>query len=402
MTNLTVRCILCGMEESNWTEQQLIEYVKSNGCPAFDARQLKRYRQEKLVHVEREYPEFGGSHSSYRRDTGHQALAICRLLKEKRNFDVVRLRLWQQGQEIDLSLLKQSLLTLAPIQATQLVRRSSFVEQQVQKIMQRLEKLIRYSEWRTVLQRLPREEDRRDFLTMQVSFMTGMNYIFDPYVGDTFNAYQRKDVQREQTSAEILKRGLHLEDVTFLPEDERLSEDLNRFSLQQLLSLKKFQEDLEAATEADLRLANNHLELIELLAQVSEITGTLAGPPQLYRIVRSIRFQAFALLFLLRLNKCGFRNNIQTLLDVLRIHVPVLQRGQKFYRFVQQELPHLTKEFPSFRQLSRFTPQQQEAIQARLSQVYQQNKPEIDAFMQRHPELSEGEQQVTQNAVSDQ
>src|SRR5260370_15171907 len=378
------------MEANHWTEQQLIEFVKSNGYLAFDARQLKRYRQKKLVQVEREYPEFGGSRSTYRPEAGPQALAVCRLLKEKRNFDVVRLRLWQQGQPVDLSLLKESLLAMTPIHAIRLVRRISFVERQVQNIMKRLEKLIRYSEWRTVAQGLPREENRQEFFTMQMYFMTGMNY--------SFESYQHEEIPGELTSAEVFKRGLRLEDATFLPED--LSEDLNRFSLQQLLSLEKLQEDLEAATAADLRWATDHLEMIELLAQISEITDALTGPPQLYRFINSTGFQAFSLLFLLRLDIYGYRNNIQALLDVLRIQVPVLQRCQKFYRTLQQKLPHIARELPSFRQVSRFTPQQQEAAQARLREVYQQNKLEIDAFMQRHPELSEQEEQVVPDATS--
>ena len=216
MTNLAVRCILCAMEENTWTEEQLIAYVKSHGCPAFDARQLKRYRQEKLVQVEREYPDFGGSRSTYPPEAGPRAVEVYQLLREKRNFNVVRFQLWQRGQPIDLSLLKQSLLALAPIHRVPIpVRRSAFVERQVEAILQSLEKRIRYSEWRTVLKGLPSEEDRRDFLTMHVSFMAGAKYIFDPFLGDTINAYQRENRPGEFTTAEIFKRGLHLEDATF-------------------------------------------------------------------------------------------------------------------------------------------------------------------------------------------
>ncbi len=392
MTNLAVRCILCGMEESDWTEEQLIAYVRSNGCPTFDARQLKRYRQEKVLQVEREYPEFGGSRSIYRPEAGQQAIEVCRLLKERRNFNVVRFKLWQQGRSIALPVLKQSLLALLPIRTAQLVRRSTFVERQVQNILQRLNKLIRRIEWRTVLRGLSREEDRRDFLTIQVSFLTGRKYLFE--------SYQHEDIPGELTPSQVFKRGLHLEDATYLPED--ISENLNRASSQQLLSITKFKEDLETATETDLRQANDHLELIELLAQVSEITdGVLAGPPQLYRfVVRSPSFQAFALLFLLRLDKCGYGNNIQMLIDALRIQLPTFQRYQRFRRILQRELPHIAKELSSPRQMSRYTPQQQEAAYARLREVYQQNKPEIDAFMQRHLELSEPEEQVTQDTAS--
>ncbi len=351
------------------------------------------------MQVEREYPDFGGSRSTYPPEAGPRAVEVYQLLREKRNFNVVRFQLWQRGQPIDLSLLKQSLLALAPIHRVPIpVRRSAFVERQVEAILQSLEKRIRYSEWRTVLKGLPSEEDRRDFLTMHVSFMAGAKYIFDPFLGDTINAYQRENRPGEFTTAEIFKRGLHLEDATFLPED--VSDELNRFSLKRLLSLTQLQQDLEAATEADLRWANDHLELIEVLAQLSDITdGALAGPPQLYRVARSTTFQVFALLVLLRLSKCGYRDNVHLLLDALRIQVPVFQRFQALYRVLRQELPHIAKELPSFRQVSHFSPQQQEAAQVRLREVYEQNKPEIDAFLQRHPELSEREEQVAQDAA---
>jgi len=393
MTTLAVRCILCDMDENPWTEQQMIAYVKSHGCPAFDARQLKRYRLEKVVQVEREYPEFGGSRTIYPPEAGPRAVAVYHLLREKRSFNVVRFRLWQCGYAMDLSLLKQSLLALAPLPAIQVVRRNAFIERHVHDIIQRLDKLVRYSEWRTVLRRLPREEDRRDFLTIHLSWMTGAKYVFEPYQSDAF--------PEELTSAEVFKRGLRLEEATFLPEDPAVfSADLTRFSQQHLLSITKFQEDLAAATEAELRLANDGLDLIELLAQLAELTGGLFGPPQLYRVTRSPRFQAFALLFLLRLNTCGYGDNIQALLAVLHIQIPVLQRHQTLSRLLRQELPSLAKELPSLRQISRFTPQQQEAAQARLGQMYQDNKAAIDAFMQRHPELLEQQEQVVHDTVS--
>src|SRR5581483_5321678 len=180
---------------------------------------------------------------------------------------------------IELPVLKQSLLALSPIHKIPIpVQRNAFVKRQVDTMMQRLEQRIRSSEWRTILQGLTREEDRREFLTMQASFLAGAEYIYDPFVGDAFNAYQREDKPEEFTSSEIFKHGLHLEKTRYLPED--ISGDLNRFSLKRLLSLTKLQEDLEVATETELRWASDHLALIEVLAQFSEMTGgALVGPP---------------------------------------------------------------------------------------------------------------------------
>jgi hypothetical protein len=134
------------------------------------------------------------------------------------------------------------------------------------------------------------------------------------------------------------------------------------------------------------------------LAQFSEMTGgALAGPPQFYRLAKSTGFQAFALLVFLRLSKYGYRENIHLLLDALRIQIPAFQRLQAFSHTLRRELPHLAKEFPSFQEVSRFTPEQQSAADARLREVYQQNKSEIDAFMQRHPELNPEEWLSPQN-----
>jgi len=81
---------------------------------------------------------------------------------------------------------------------------------------------------------------------------------------------------------------------------------------------------------------------------------------------------------------------------VLNSHLPNRALAHK----APLEAYHIAKELSSPRQMSRYTPQQQEAAYARLREVYQQNKPEIDAFMQRHLELSEPEEQVTQDTAS--
>lgn len=90
-------------------QNELLAFVQANGYPTFTARQLKRFREEKVVEVQVEHPGFGGTTSLYQAEAGQRVLAVCRLLQEHRNFNVVRFRLWLEGAAIEIGLLKTSI-----------------------------------------------------------------------------------------------------------------------------------------------------------------------------------------------------------------------------------------------------------------------------------------------------
>src|SRR6266849_1725032 len=116
MTSLAVRCILGGMEQTEWTEteEQVVVFVKSNGDPTFNARKLKRYRSEKVVEVLVTHPDFGETDALYSPEAGPRALAVSRLLKQKRDFNAVRFWLWLEGSSIEIGKLKESIWNLTP------------------------------------------------------------------------------------------------------------------------------------------------------------------------------------------------------------------------------------------------------------------------------------------------
>jgi hypothetical protein len=95
-------------------EDELIAFVRANGYPRFTARQLKRFREQKVVEVQIERPGFGGTTSTYAQEAAERTLAVCQLLKQTRNFHAVRFWLWLEGHPVEVGLLKESIWNLTP------------------------------------------------------------------------------------------------------------------------------------------------------------------------------------------------------------------------------------------------------------------------------------------------
>ena len=101
------------------------------------------------------------------------------------------------------------------------------------------------------------------------------------------------------------------------------------------------------------------------------------------------------LLFVLHLEKHGYANNMDQLLDVFRVQVPKFRAFRALSVALRQELPLVAKELDTveeiWRVLKNRSEQEREEYFARknehLREVYLQYQAELDAFWQRHPEI---------------
>jgi hypothetical protein len=180
MTPLAVRCILGGMEQTEWTEteEQVVAFVKSNGDPTFNARKLKRYRLEKVVKVQVTHPDFGDTDSLYSLEAGPRALAVSQLLKQKRDYNAVRFRLWLAGATIEVGLLKESVWSLTPFAfwetpATMPERRIS-ARRLARSILGRVWRSVRSNFVRKILQQFNSAEEQHWFINMETQLLYGV------------------------------------------------------------------------------------------------------------------------------------------------------------------------------------------------------------------------------------
>ncbi len=326
-----------------------------------------------------------GTRSTYPAQTPAQILAVCRLLKQTRKFAVVRFRLWQEGYFIPLPVLKETIRQLVPQLKWEVPRRE---DQKYKAVARQIDTLLQKTGgrfFRYLFKRFGKNlENLRSFIEIQLCLMYGIDYIFEP-----------SHHKGELSAADILARGLSLEELWFLPAD--LTADFQHASDKGLLSIQKMNTTLDKATEEDLRQANTRAEVIPLIFEGFELLGFM---PKLLHSLRTHlsadpSVQALFLVFVLHLAKNGYADNIDGLLEVFRVQVPRLRAFQALCFALQQEAPAVAKELGSPQRLLRqikglSQPEREQYLAQRtehLREVYLQHQTEIDAFWQPHPEI---------------
>jgi hypothetical protein len=121
--------------------------------------------------------------------------------------------------------------------------------------------------------------------------------------------------------------------------------------------------------------------------------------PKLVRFLRlhlsDPSFQALSLVFFLHLEKHGYADNIDGLLEVCRAQIPRFRTFQVLCLTLEQELPPLAKELSTPEKLWQkikdlSEPEREQYLAGRtehLREVYLQHERDLDAFWQRHPEI---------------
>lgn len=370
-------------------QDELIAFVQANGYPTFTARQLKRFREEKVVEVQVEHPGFGGTTSLYQAEAGLRVLAVCRLLREHRNFNVVRFRLWLEGATIEIGVLKTSIWSLTPFStwkepATGRERQTA-ARKLEQKIFNAAWNAVRTNFARKVLQNFDNREDQQWFLNLETQLLYGVPLDFTR----DFLSESESHGQLEEP-ADIFAHGLQTRHLRWLPGD--IAEGLQDISDKQLLSWAKLKAVLFAATTEELELARERQDVFDRMLECLEIMGYLG---KLHRLARTCmkRPAMQALLFgaLLAMEQNGYGPNLEEISTTVRVNWPVFKRMQEFRATLQQELPAIAREIPPLPTLGKMlvegTQQERDAYFAHLQDVYQQNKEVLDAFWQRHPAL---------------
>jgi hypothetical protein len=154
---------------------------------------------------------------------------------------------------------------------------------------------------------------------------------------------------------------------------------------------------LNQATEDDLRKATHRTGIIDLIFAMFEAMGV--WPKRLSFLLKEAsnpHFQALALVFFLLLDQYGYGQNIDTLFAALREQTPKVQVWKDLYTDMQQELPHIASEIGSTQELwqqlnTRSEAERETYLEQRLSQLqalYIIHKEELDAFWQRHPQIT--------------
>lgn len=384
MTLLAGYCIIERMNQN-----ELIAFVRANGYPTFTARQLKRFREEKVVEVQVEHPGFGGTVSLYQAEAGLRVLAVCRLLREHRNFNVIRFRLWLEGASIEIGLLKTSIWSLTPFSAwrepTTGHERKTAAFKLARNIFNAAWSAARTNFTRKVLQNFNSRKDQQWFLNLETQLLYGVPVDFTR----DFLSESESDEQLEEP-ADILAHGLQTKHLRWLPGD--ITKGFQDISDKQLLSWTKLRAVLFAATTEELNLARERQDVFDQMLECLEIMGYLG---KLHRQVRTfIKHSAMqALLFctLLVMEQNGYGPNLEEISATVRITWPVIKRMQEVRATLQRELPAIAKEIPPLPTLGKMfvegTQQERDAYFAHIQHIYQQNKEVLDAFWQRHPAL---------------
>lgn len=391
MTPLAVRCILGGMEQTKWTEKQLMAFVKSNGDPAFNARKLKRYRAEGVVEVQVTHPGFSDTDSLYSPEAGPRALAVSRLLKRKRDFRAVRFWLWLEGSAIEIGQLKESIWNLTPFATWQtsstMQEKRTLAQKLTQRILNRAWESVRDNFVRKMLRQFDSMEEQQWFIGLGTQLLYGIPVDFTRTYLDVHDQ-DLKGIREEP--ADIFAHGLQIQRVQFLPKD--IAAGLQELSDKQLLSWTKMKAVLFAATTEELELARERSELFGQLFEALDIMGHLSPLLHLMRkFFTRPTMQALIFISLLVLEQNGFSHHIEELNSTVRINLPILKRTLAFREALLLELPTVAKEVPPLPVLGRLltegTQQQRDAYLEHMQELYWQNKDAFDAFWQRHPDL---------------
>lgn len=374
--------------ETEWlTEQQLLDFAGQHGCRGVNHWKLERWHKEDVItRPVVEHLGYGrGTCSTYPAETAAQILAVCRLLKSTRNFDAVRFQLWREGYPISLPLLKRTIRQLVfPLRwkvPRQEERKYDAAEQQMNTLLQKTSSRF----FHFLLKRFGKNLDLlQSFIVNQLYLLYGIPLLFEP-------SYD----QGEPSLTDIFAQGFGVDQLGFLPKD--LTADFQQFSDSGLLSITKMNAVLDEATEEDLRRASTRSEVVALIFEWFELIGFLPSPLRslLLHDVSTPPFQAMCLAFALHLEKNGYANNMDQLLEVLRMQMPRFRAFQALYLALQQELPAAAKALGTFQNMwqrtKNLSEQEREQYFARRSEhlrgIYLHYEAELDAFWQRHPEM---------------
>src|SRR5258708_3106156 len=395
MTPLAVRCILDGMEQDEWTEAQVIQFAQDHGYKDVTWRKLKRFRQEgvlarpRVIHL-----GFGpGTTSLYPADAGLRVLAVCRLLKQKRDYNAVRFWLWLEGNPIELGQLKASIWHLVPFSSLSVPEsgreRKVAARNLARIVLRRTWKSVRSNLLRKILQQFAHQEDQEWFLHLQMDLLYGEPLDFSR---DFLNEHNPEVRDALEEPADIIAHGLGAQQIRFIREGEDIAKALQQLADEKLLSLTKLRTVLFTATEDDLELARTRRDLLRQLFEALDLMGYLKGPLRLYqKAFAAPVMQALAFAYLLVLEQGGYGRNIEEISSSVRINLPIMKRTLAFREALLLELPSVAKEVPPLPVLGRLltegTQQQRDAYFEHLQEVYWQNKEAFDAFWQRHPDL---------------
>lgn len=374
-------------------QDELIAFVRDNGYPHFTPRQLKRFREEKVVGVQIGHPEFGGTTSTYSAEAAERSLAVCRLLKHQRgrNFQAVRFWLWLEGFSLEVGLLKESIWNLTPFSSWKEPEtsreRQTLAQRLAQQILNAAWKSLRPNFARKVLQNFESREDQQWFLNLTTQLLYGITPDKGPdFTRDHLNE-GRSQGQLEEP-ADIFAHGLQTKYVRSLPED--LAGNLQDLANKQLLSWVNLKAVLFAATVEELELARERQEVFDHLLECLEIIG-YAG--RMHRLLRTVlkrpALQALLFCALLAMEQNGYGAHLEEISTTVRINWPIFKRMQEFRATLQHELPEIAREIPSLPTLGKLlvegAPQERAACLTHLQDVYQQHKEAFDGFWQRHP-----------------
>jgi hypothetical protein len=203
--------------------------------------------------------------------------------------------------------------------------------------------------------------------------------------------FQTQQEDEELSPAELFSQALNAKVLRFLPDD--LTHDLEEMSSRRLLSITRMNATLEAATEEDLARARTRLEMMLPLLECLDILGYRFGPLSFaffsQHFKKNALAQALFLVFFLHLEAKGYSKGMQQVFEAVRMNWPLLKRGQAMRRALAQELPHVSKELLDLGRASELTEVEIEVYKERLREVYAQNREDLDAFWQRHPEWIE-------------
>jgi hypothetical protein len=367
-------------------KHELIAWASREGV-VITSRQLERWHKADLIPRPQVIPPraFGeGNRSIYPDGIGPQVLAVCRLLKQQPNTNAVRFWLWLEGYAIALPLLKKTLRRLVPPLTwnfpSRAEKRCDLAEERTEAVLHHPRTRSQFTVGRVFLRFFHKPDEKHRFLYIQMCLFHDIRYEF-----------QTRQEKEEVSPAELFSQGLNAKVLRFLPDD--LTHDLEEMSSKRLLSIARMNQTLEAATEEDLARARARLEMWLPLLGCLDVLGYRIGPFSFATISEHYKMNAFAqvflLVFFLHLEAKGYGRNMEQVFDAVRVNWPIFVRGRAIHQALEQELPHIAKELLDVGRLPGLTGEEFEAHRARLCEVYEQNRENLDAFWQRHPELME-------------
>lgn len=378
------------MDTNLLSETELIDQAHARGCTDLTHWKIERWHKEDVIprpvvieHLG--YPQ--GNRSYYAPQALDQLLAAYRLLQKTRNFAMVRFQLWQAGFPIPFDVLRNTFRQLVPLLKWNIPRGD---ERRYRAVVRRQDDLLGKFTPRLTSSLFKlfgmKLERFKSLMETQLYLFYGMEVSFR----------QSHAQEGEPSLTDLFAQSTGLEEMRFFSSD--LTDDLQRMADQELFSIPRMNAALERATEEDLRRAHARAEVFPLLFAWLEVMEIL--PKALRSLMLRAKpdpcIQAAVLLFALRLEEHGYAENTDALIEALRVQVPRMRAFQAIFPEVQREFPDVAQAFGSpaavWREFRHLPESEHEAFfarkQERLRVLYQQHKEELDAFWQRHSEVT--------------